>query len=1036
MSFAGLVDANGANVLKWMSQRGFISHTQYKSAFDSKGNLTPESKNDLRGIMYQSIFKDGSTRLEEMFNVLPVKAQKAILATAFRDYDSPNSERMVDEIQNSVRAYYALSQDKMFAEAKNFKEARIAVENWKRQYQMDDVTGESYLPADNFSNFVLHLAAMYKGESQSFIQNTFGKIYDLIQGTQEETLFEQPDNTPRTLVQAIKEALNLDYNGQQRSNVLVGDTATSQRGQQGSNGALTPRERVEDGNGTTDDTGRTESIGEQSEIEPSLSQEEMLSSDDTDNQLSAKIARRIEVQEDDWVESGKYGDTYKQTIIVDGTHKVIKVDAPDTKGNYTGSTYEYDGQTFGDLLDVVNYIDASSSLANAVAVAEKETDTTPTEKQKEAGNYKKGHVQVGTFNITIENPKGSVRSGIDTEGNKWETTMQNTYGYIRGTEGVDGDHIDVFLSDDIDGWNGRKVFVVDQYNEDGTFDEHKVMLGFNEADDAEAAYFANYDRNWAKKHKTMLTGVNLEEFEKWIESSHRKTKAFSEYRSVKTIEGQSSGTQGNRLSEVKSRIEELHKEQEAAHNRSDIFEEARIISEINDLFTEQRKLEQDASTEEAIAPTDAPYTITPAQYITKRGKVLDMQLVEFQSELRKEVQKHVSMFAKEMKGWWDREKHGFMMRSEEDAKRLAEYAVDAQGQPPISMLDIQAVNDGDVLFTEPKALAKDEKQDYTPVWQYSVFVDKETGYTTLTRDDVSGPIPIGDARFRQTTNSPEEMLGILRNPQNGMQEVLDAVGVLLENKIKTRELDRKAKDEIHDSRTDFVVDKEMDNRYSVRTLMKMIDAEKQAVMDLGEKRGGDVYHEGNIIFLTKDSADKFANEARTLINDMRSKQQQDNSQKKTEASGNRLVTDERYAELRERMRKKLLGQMNIGFDPEILAIGTEMAVYHLEKGSRKFAEYAKAMIADLGDSIRPYLKAFYNGARDLPEVSENGFNTDMTSYDEVQKFDVANFDKSGIDALATAETVTKEAEVAGEVEVAQERIKKTRSTRKKSEKKQ
>ena len=1035
MSFAGLVDANGVNVLKWMSQRGFISHTQYKSAFDSKGNLTPESKNDLRGIMYQSIFKDGSTRLEEMFNVLPVKAQKAILATAFRDYDSPNSERMVDEIQNSVRAYYALSQDKMFAEAKNFKEARTAVESWKRQYQMDDVTGESYLPADNFSNFVLHLAAMYKGESQSFIQNTFGKIYDLIQGTQEETLFEQPDNTPRTLVQAIKETFNLDYNGQQRSNVLVGDTATSQRGQQGSNGTLAPRERVENRNGTTDDTGRTESIGGQSEIESSLSQEEMLFSDDTDNQLSAKIARRIEVQEDDWIESGKYGDTYKQTIIVDGTHKVIKVDAPDTKGNYIGSAYEYDGQTFGDLLDVLNYIDASLSLANAVAVAEKETDTTPTEKQKEAGNYKKGHVQVGTFNITIENPKGSVRSGIDTEGNKWETTMQNTYGYIRGTEGVDGDHIDVFLSDDIDGWNGRKVFVVDQYNEDGTFDEHKVMLGFNEADDAEAAYFANYDRNWAKKHKTVLTGVNLEEFEKWIESSHRKTKAFSEYKSVKTIEGQSSGTQGNRLSEVKFRIEELHKEQEAAHNRSDIFEEARIISEINDLFTEQRKLEQDASSEEATAPTDAPYTITPAQYITKRGKVLDMQLVEFQSELRKEVQKHVSMFAKEMKGWWDREKHGFMMRSEEDAKRLAEYAVDAQGQPPISMLDIQALNDGDVLFTEPKAPAKDEKQDYTPVWQYSVFVDKETGYTTLTREDVSGPIPIGDARFRQTTNSPEEMLGILRNPQNGMQEVLDAVGVLLENKIKTRELDRKAKDEIHDRRTDFVVDKEMDNRYSVRTLMKMIDAEKQAVMDLGEKRGGDVYHEGNIIFLTKDSADKFANEARTLINDMRSKQQQDNLQKKTEASGNRLVTDERYAELRERMRKKLLGQMNIGIDPEILAIGTEMAVYHLEKGSRKFAEYAKAMIADLGDSIRPYLKAFYNGARDLPEVLENGFNTDMTSYDEVQKFDVANFDKSGIDALATAETVTKEAEVAGEVEVAQERIKKTRSTRKKSEKK-
>lgn len=1158
MSFAGLVDANGANVLKWMSQRGFISHTQYKSAFDSKGNLTPESKNDLRGIMYQSIFKDGSTRLEEMFNVLPVKAQKAILATAFRDYDSPNSERMVDEIQNSVRAYYALSQDKMFAEAKNFKEARIAVENWKRQYQMDDVTGESYLPADNFSNFVLHLAAMYKGESQSFIQNTFGKIYDLIQGTQEETLFEQPDNTPRTLVQAIKEALNLDYNGQQRSNVLVGDTATSQRGQQGSNGDLAPRERVEDGNGTIDDTGRTESIGEQSEIEPSLSQEEMLSSGDTDNQLSAKIARRIEVQEDDWVESGKYGDTYKQTIIVDGTHKVIKVDAPDAKGNYTGSTYEYDGQTFGDLLDVVNYIDASSSLANAVAVAEKETDTTPTEKQKEAGNYKKGHVQVGTFNITIENPKGSVRSGIDTEGNKWETTMQNTYGYIRGTEGVDGDHIDVFLSDDIDGWNGRKVFVVDQYNEDGTFDEHKVMLGFNEADDAEAAYFANYDRNWAKKHKTMLTGVNLEEFEKWIESSHRKTKAFANYANVRGItynvdqtptnvneEGMIVDGEGKPLTlyhgtpnDVEFRDLEIGHARESEDvparfngdgisftpNRSvaedyasdgkskgkvfevnitlkkpfftigvanftpeeasefteslqakgydgiinysskttrelgylpsevivfDIKSASPATAEANGQQTENKKVKskKEAQTQDATprqqrtANNQQPvtaYTITPAQYTTKRGKVLDMQLVMLLADLDKANKKLVDAEVKSRKGWWDKEKQGYMMRSQEDAEWIAEYAVSLQSQPTLSLSDLSEVNDGNVQFSEPqqqKATKQEEKQEYTPIWQYSVSVDKETGLTTLRRDDVSGPIPIGDARFRQTTNSPEEMLGILRNPQNGMQEVWDAVGVLLENKIKTRELDRKAKDEIHDSRTDFVVDKEMDNRYSVRTLMKMIDAEKQAVMDLGEKRGGDVYHEGNIIFLTKDSADKFANEARTLINDMRSKQQQDTSQKKTEASGNRLVTDERYAELRERMRKKLLGQMNIGIDPEILAIGTEMAVYHLEKGSRKFAEYAKAMIADLGDSIRPYLKAFYNGARDLPEVSENGFNTDMTSYDEVQKFDVANFDKSGIDALATAETVTKEAEVAGEVEVAQERIKKTRSTRKKSEKK-
>ena len=106
-------------------------------------------------------------------------------------------------------------------------------------------------------------------------------------------------------------------------------------------------------------------------------------------------------------------------------------------------------------------------LSEQIATASADVNTEPTEGQKEAGNYKKGHVQVGTFNITIEQPKGSVRKGTDANGKQLESKMHNTYGYFRGTEGVDGDHIDVFLSNDIDGWNGRKVYVVDQYNPDG-----------------------------------------------------------------------------------------------------------------------------------------------------------------------------------------------------------------------------------------------------------------------------------------------------------------------------------------------------------------------------------------------------------------------------------------------------------------------------------------------------------------------------------------------------------------------------------------
>ena len=183
--------------------------------------------------------------------------------------------------------------------------------------------------------------------------------------------------------------------------------------------------------------------------------------------------------------------------------------------------------------DEVSASSAETPLSDAISAAEAETDQNPTDGQKEAGNYKKGHVQVGTFDITIENPKGSVRRGKDANGKEWENKMNNTYGYFRGTEGVDGDHIDVFLSNDIDGWDGRKVFVVDQYNPDGSFDEHKVMLGFNDADDAKSDYLANYEKGWENGRRIDVSAVNLEDFEKWIASSKRKTKAFGEYSSVK-----------------------------------------------------------------------------------------------------------------------------------------------------------------------------------------------------------------------------------------------------------------------------------------------------------------------------------------------------------------------------------------------------------------------------------------------------------------------------------------------------------------------
>lgn len=261
------------------------------------------------------------------------------------------------------------------------------------------------------------------------------------------------------------------------------------------------------------------------------------------------LRSRIEVKDDDWTEGNGYTPTLKRTIIIDGTHNVTQVDTPNDKGDYTGSVFEYDGKTFGDLQEVIGHIDSNTATDNGsltdrtlgemIAEAEAEVNTDPTDKQKEAGNYKKGHVQVGTFDVTIENPKGSKRSGTDADGKKWETEMKHTYGYIRGTKGVDGDNIDVFASSDIDAWDGSKAFVVDQYNPDGSFDEHKVMLGFNDREEAFGAYLSNYEAGWENGRRLDVTAVNLEDFEKWIDSSKRKTKPFTEYKSVKSKEAHS-----------------------------------------------------------------------------------------------------------------------------------------------------------------------------------------------------------------------------------------------------------------------------------------------------------------------------------------------------------------------------------------------------------------------------------------------------------------------------------------------------------------
>lgn len=179
-----------------------------------------------------------------------------------------------------------------------------------------------------------------------------------------------------------------------------------------------------------------------------------------------------------------------------------------------------------------------------------ETETNPSDAQKESGNYKKGHIKFGGYDYTIENPKGSTRSGKDANGKEWKITMHDTYGYIRGKFGKDGDHLDMFINDkaDLDNWNGD-VFVVDQVNPDGSFDEHKVMYGYDSMDDAEKAYLANYSKGWQGLGN--ITGASKTEFDKWLDMSNRKLKPFADYAKVKFSQAQSVSEPRYSLKDIK-----------------------------------------------------------------------------------------------------------------------------------------------------------------------------------------------------------------------------------------------------------------------------------------------------------------------------------------------------------------------------------------------------------------------------------------------------------------------------------------------------
>ena len=154
----------------------------------------------------------------------------------------------------------------------------------------------------------------------------------------------------------------------------------------------------------------------------------------------------------------------------------------------------------------------------------------PSLAQIRAGHYKLGHLYWKGLRISIENPKGSYRSGVSQDGRRWRTLMPMHYGYICGAEGADGDQVDIFMGPDV---NSDVIYVVDQVDPSTSrFDEVKALTGFSNETLAREAYLSAYQKGWKGLGK--ITPVTLGEFKAWLRSgqTHRPYRTPRGYKSA------------------------------------------------------------------------------------------------------------------------------------------------------------------------------------------------------------------------------------------------------------------------------------------------------------------------------------------------------------------------------------------------------------------------------------------------------------------------------------------------------------------------
>ena len=813
LSLAESITRNAAETLSWLNRQGFISDTQFRSAFGTKGEITAEAKEDLRNTLYRSFFEGAHNSLEAEFYNLPKRTQQALLRVSYRDQQSPADAHFLDELQSSVSAYNALMGYAPFAEAKTFEDAERAIETWMR-FSGDLITGE--VNSEQYSNFAVQLALRYKFYTQKELIAKLNAVYDAVQAVSEDTLFGEGEVKPKSLAEAVSEVFSIKYDNDNKTEEdgSIGSSSTGSNSE-GSNGG------EQEGQGTPGGNEQDQSRAGTPERRGGAA---------SDPQEGEGVTTETEEV------APEAGDT--QASDTTGEEEVRPSITSKVRNEYVAPAYDK-SMTREEKEAVLEMVDKELKEAKDEAVKAINDANVALKEYYHSG------AMPGVRNIGYVNAQREVviraHSGLPIE-------ASNPFLAMPG------------LSDIID-----------------PIAESKQKMDVLTALKSEIEDDLNEDGEGPKPTKPKKGSTKKKADKKTTEKEEPKPLPQPRKVSLEGLMGALHATGEARLSD---HIEEEEVEADATNGMRPVTME------------------------------DIDAGVTNVYHNGEEHAI-------------------ISTF--------------------NDTHAL----LDNMQKVPISELQIKeetsAAEPEDMSDEELVALIDNEDTDGDTLWRIRGILQSRSRIDSYSADD-----------------------HILSNP-NVPDDLIEAIS---------------------HGRGWYVSNGNTSSRaFRLLSQRRMM----QAVEHTNE------------------------------VAEQQEKEEKEEARVKNEGQFG-LVSDERMQELKARMKKKLRGQLNAGVDPEVLAIGLELAVGYIDRGLSKFSRFAETLINDLGEEVRPYIKAFYNGARDMPELVESGLSAEMDSYDAVNGFDIANFGKEERpEIIEQARHVAKEQEAQAQMaEVKEQQLSETK----------